>query len=429
MTQVALIFTALLFGGCDLVSTRPNIVLIVSDYMSYGDTRPYGAPDVATPSLDRLAAEGVRFTDFHAAAPICGPSRASLLTGLYPARAGVEFNVEEGDAGLAPDRVTLASRLAETGYDTALVGKWHLGTGESGPAAHGFQRFLGFHDWTLDYYDHTTPLGEPGLWEGDQPVTREGYLTDVLTQEAVDFVSAPHAEPFFLYLAYNTALPPYQPPGLAPDERDDRWEGASREDYAAMIEAMDAGIGRVLEALDERGLTDDTLVVFTTDHGGGSLARPAPHTEGFLSLREGGVRVPLLVRWPGELPAEAVSPKLGISMDLTATLVEAAGVELPADQFLDGETLLPLDADAPLDRTLYWRFEAKTGAGKKSMAARRGKWKLLVEFTPDGSPRTRLFDLSNDPREATDRSADEPVLRARLTAALQAWEEGLPASR
>jgi arylsulfatase A len=418
----------------DTPSPRPNIVLIISDYMSYGDTAPYGASDVATPNLDRLAAEGMRFTDFHSSAPLCGPSRASLLTGLYPARAGIESNVDDGQPGLLPDRTTIARRLRDAGYETAIVGKWHLGTGESGPNAHGFAHFLGFHEWTLDYYEHTAPSDEPGLWEDESPVTRDGYLTDVLTDEAVDFVRAPRDEPFFLYLAYNTALPPYQPPGLAPEERGDRWETASRADYAAMIESMDTGIGRVLAALDERGLTDDTLVVFTTDHGGGTLARPAPHSQGFLTLREGGVRVPLIARWPESIRAGSVSAQVGISMDLSATLLDAAGVALPTaddSEAFDGESLLPiLEGTAPEhERTLFWRFTPKLGAGAFRTAVRQGRWKYIVETTAAGVSRGQLFDLDADPGEATNLVDREPAVRAALSEALKTWTASQPPGR
>ncbi len=400
----------------------PNVVWIVADYMSYGDIAPYGAPDVATPALDRLAAEGVKFLDAYAAAPICGPSRAALMTGLYPGRVGVENNVQLNAPGLAPEHVTVASRMREAGYRTALFGKWHLGQGESGPNAHGFDRFVGFHDWTVDYYSHRTSSGAAGLFENESPTTRDGYLTDVLTDEAASFVREHADKAFFVVLAYSAALPPYQPPGLAEDERGGRWQPTSRSDYTRVIEAMDAGIGRLLGTLDELGLADDTLVAYTHDHGGRHLARATPLFHGFSTLWEGGIRVPLILRWPGNTKAGTSRDEPVIAMDLTATTLDAAGIGTDAGP-LDGLSLLPMlsEGAALPDRTLFWRTDYET---RVMRAARRGRWKYIVDSRAFGGTRL-LFDVAADPGERQDQLPANWDQGHALQKQLDAWETGL----
>ncbi|MGY8795710.1 MAG: sulfatase-like hydrolase/transferase, partial [Woeseiales bacterium] len=198
---------------------RPNIVLIVSDYMGYRDIEPYGATDIQTPALNWLAAEGVKMTNFYAAAPVCGPARAALFTGRYPARIGFENNIRTEADGLSSSIPSLPRWLKDAGYQTALFGKWHLGSApDFTPMAHGFDEFVGHHMWTISYYSHVTDKGEPGLFKNNQLIHRDGYLTDLLTEEAVDFIGRNSDRPFFLTLAYNAALPPYQPPGLPESE-------------------------------------------------------------------------------------------------------------------------------------------------------------------------------------------------------------------
>lgn len=317
---------ALLITSSARAEQRPNIVLIVSDYMGYGDIGPYGGTEIRTPHLDRLAREGVRFTNAYAAAPICSPSRVALLTGRYPQRAGFEENVggpsdPSRPVGLPPSETSIARMLKDSGYRTALVGKWHLGlTHEYSPNRHGFDEFFGFLDWGVDYYSHRTIGGEPGLYENEQPVEVDGYTTDLFTERAVAFVAKNREQPFFLYVAYNAALPPHQPPGRPEDVRTEaNWFQGTREDYVQVVEALDAGIGRILDVVDE-----DTLVIFTYDHGGKELGRTTPLFHGFRTLWEGGIRVPLIMKWPGRIPAGFVSEQHAIHMDLSATILSAA---------------------------------------------------------------------------------------------------------
>ncbi|MDH3440969.1 MAG: sulfatase-like hydrolase/transferase, partial [Gammaproteobacteria bacterium] len=315
MLTLLVVSCAGLAGAAD----RPNVVLIIADYMGYSDIEPYGATDIQTPSLSRLADEGVKFTNFYAAAPVCGPARAALYTGRYPAAIGFEQNIRTEDDGLVASVPTLSRWLGDAGYRTALYGKWHLGYGpQHSPKSHGFESFLGHLHWTISYYSHVNDRGEPGLYDNDGLVDREGYLTDILSDEAVGFIEQNDDDPFFLTLAYNAALPPYQPPGLPASEWDKGWNvnEASREDLVGMIERMDDGIGRVLDALDATGKSDNTVVIYTHDHGGRHLVNHGPLFHGFANLFEGGIRVPAIIRYPRHLPAGKTESMPAIAMDL-----------------------------------------------------------------------------------------------------------------
>jgi arylsulfatase A-like enzyme len=402
-------------------AARPNIVLIVADYMGYADIGPYGATDIETPSLDSLARDGASFSSYYAASPVCGPSRAALLSGFYPARIGIETNINPDKGGMPASDDTLVRELKATGYRTAMVGKWHLGR-EPGfsPLSHGFDQFFGFHTWTLGYHDHLTSTGIPGLYRDDELVDEDGYLTELLTSEATSFIAESADEPFFLYVAYNVALPPYQGPALPPAQWSAGWDAneASREDYVAMVEAMDDGIGRILGTLEELDLDDDTLVIFTYDHGGRHLSRSNPLFHGFGTLWEGGIRVPLLVKWPNQFPEGRKIDRPTIAMDLTATMLAAAGRNIKSLQ-LDGLSLLPLlrNDDAVVAETLFWRFGAP---GAPMKAVRRNNWKYV-----DDQGSQMLFDLDEDIGERSDQFSRRPDIVNQLRDALVDWEQSL----
>lgn len=398
---------------------RPNIVFIVADYMGYSDIGPYGATDVRTPSLDALAVGGIRFSSYYSASPVCGPSRAALLSGFYPARVGIESNIVPNNDGLPSIDGTLVRELKADGYRTAMVGKWHLGQGpDFSPLSHGFDSFFGFHSWTLGYHDHLTSGGDPGLYRGDELVSEDGYLTDIFTAEATRFIEESSEEPFFLYLAYNVALPPYQGPNLPESQWSSGWDAneATREDYVAMVESMDDGIGRVLSKLDELNLTQDTLVIFTYDHGGRHLVRSDPLFHGFGTLWEGGIRVPLLMKWPGRFIEGQIIDRPTIAMDLTATMLAAAGRDIDALQ-LDGSSLLPLlsNGDEVATETLFWRFNTPRNSMR---AVRRDNWKYVV----DGGTQM-LFDLDADIGERSNRFYSRTDIANQLRDALIAWEQ------
>jgi arylsulfatase A-like enzyme len=399
----------------------PNIVLIVSDYMGYHDTEPYGATDIRTPSLNRIAGEGVRFTDFYAAAPVCGPARAALYTGRYPARIGFEVNIRSAADGLSAAIPTLPQLLRRAGYKTALHGKWHLGyRPDATPNAHGFDHFVGHHQWTIGYYNHLTENGEPGLFENDESIDREGYLTDLLSDETVAFIGRNRAAPFFVTLAYNAALPPYQPPGLPESQWNDGWDvnEASRDDYVKMVERMDEGIGKVLAAIDDNGLSDNTLVIYLYDHGGRHLVDSSPFFHGFANLWEGGIRVPLLMRFPGRIATGTVFTQPGIAMDVTATILGAAGLGEQAAG-LDGIDLMPYLGGrqrAP-ERQFFWRAELYDFGAQR--AVRDGRWKYMQHDSTQF-----LFDIDADPGERINLFSKYPGIVNRLRADLDRWEAG-----
>ena len=402
---------------------KPNIVLIISDYMGYHDIEPYGAADVRTPELSRLASQGVKMTNFYAAAPVCGPARAALYTGQYPARLGFEKNIRAETDGLSSSIPSLPKWLKQAGYRTALFGKWHLGfAADFTPNAHGFDEFIGHHQWTVGYYNHQTQQGEPGLYDNDRVIEREGYLTDLLTDEAVEFIERNQDRPFFLTLAYNAALPPYQPPGLPESKWDEGWDvnTATREDYVQMVERMDEGIGKVLDTLDAHDLAKYTLVIYMYDHGGRHLVNSAPLFHGIATLWEGGIRVPVIMRLPGVIPANESSAMPAIAMDVTVTTLDVAGL-MDAAASLDGISLIPfLRGEQPLTkRQFFWRADHSNFGQQR--AIREGRWKYLEH----GSTQF-LFNLDVDIGERNNLFYHRPDIVNRLRAALDAWQESLP---
>ena len=422
MRSFVAILVALYGASClaDAPAETPNVVLIVADYMGASDIGPYGATDIATPSLDSLAAQGLRFTNFYAAAPICGPSRAAMMTGKYPARIGFEDNIGH-DGGLNASLPTLPALLKKQGYKNGLFGKWHLGQSEeTDPLAHGFDEFLGFHDWSINSYTHRNDSGEESLTHNRSIVERDGYLTEILTDESIRFMEENRDDPFFLYLSYNTALPPYLGPDLPPDRWDAGFDGGAgtRDDYISMVEAMDAGIGRLLDSLNDLGLAENTLVIFTYDHNGRHLARNAPFSGGFATLNEGGIRVPLIMRWPGKFAEGETLHRPAIGVDITATILNAAGVASESLN-LDGRDLVH-DQMPNEQRDFFWRI---TLGDFGQAAVRHGNWKLLVHrFARFSIPTVYLYDLETDPGESRDLYYQHQELADRLHRDIIEWE-------
>jgi arylsulfatase A-like enzyme len=413
---------------------KPNVVLVLMDDMGYGDLGSYGGPDARTPNVDRLAREGVRLTDAYASGAVCTPTRAALISGRYQQRFGLEgvltFSPADRERGLPVTGTSLPALLKSNGYTTGLVGKWHLGVkSEFGPHAHGFDEFFGFLGGAHDYYtgdaDETS-----GLYQDTKLVEPGGYLTDELTRRAVSFITRHATTPFFLEVAYNAVHWPFEPPDRPPSEAErraplalvpenfkpDAAGRATREDYVRMLERADQGVGEILAALDRLGLTRNTLVIFTNDNGGDWLSRNAPlfHRKGL--LWEGGIRVPLILRWPGELPAGKTSGQVAITTDLTASILAATGTTAPKDYHPDGIDILPiLRGQTPLlERRLFWRV---AGPNRQQRAVRSGNWKLL-----DDGGWLLLFDLAKDPGERTDLVARHAELVVTLKQFLADWE-------
>jgi arylsulfatase A-like enzyme len=415
-------------------AARPNVVLIITDDMGSADLSSYGATDIRTPHIDSLARDGVRMTDFYANAPVCTPTRAGLMSGRYQQRYGLEEPMPSagrpgGDVGLPGSPHSLPNLLAQRGYATALVGKWHLGyRPEFSPRAHGFQSFFGLRSGYHDFYAHTGGDGKPDLWEDDRPVAVEGYTTDLITDRAVRFLEANAARPFFLEIAYNAPHWPYQPPGRPSVAIDNArhlrpWDTATstRADYVAMVEGVDRGVGEVLRAIDRLKLAPNTIVIFTNDNGGEWLADNRPFFNRKSSVWEGGIRVPALIRWPGRIPAGSVSRQVGITMDLSASILSATGAPAPPEARYEGLDLWPVLAGraAPVERTLFWRTSV---GGRSQVAVRSGDWKLML----DGN-NAFVFDVRADPGERTDLTRTRQDVAARLRALVAAWEKDVDA--
>ena len=406
--------------------TKPNVVLIVMDDVGYGDYGSYGATDIRTPNIDRLAKEGIRFTDFYAA-PTCTPTRAALITGRYYQRTGLEAPLgaaPAGGRGLPATGNSLPQLMKNAGYATGLLGKWHLGyRPEHQPKAHGFDYFWGFLSGLVDYYQHTDQNGKPDLFENGTPVQVEGYMTDLITDRAVSFIEQNAKSPFFLEVAYNAAHWPFQvpdKPSVAPDNarmvQPHEEHTSTRADYVAILERADQGVGRIVEALQRQGLTRNTLVIFTNDNGGEWLSRNAPlyHRKG--TIWEGGVRVPLIMKWPARISSGRTTPQPGFVFDLTRTILAAGDASIPAEARFEGIDLLPIATgqQQPVERTLFFRV---TGA-RAQRAVRQGDWKLLV----DGGA-TFLYNLRNDAGERNDLAKERGDIARRLRPLIGEWEK------
>ena len=369
----------------------PNIVVILGDDHGYGDISAHNGPHLQTPNMDRIAENGIRFTQFYANSSVCSPSRASLMTGRYPDRVGVpgviRTHPENSWGYFSQDAVTLPSMLKQKDYHTSIVGKWHLGLEpENHPCQRGFDHFHGFlGDMMDDYYTHLRHEQNYMRKELEQ-IDPRGHATDLFTEWAMEVIRG-HAhspQPFFLYLAYNAPHTPIQPPDDWLERVRQREPDASPErvKYVALVEHMDAGIGRVLDTLEETGQLSNTLVVYTSDNGGqldvGATNGPLRGSKG--QMYEGGIRVPACAMWPGEIEEGVVNDDVAMLMDLFPTACEAAGVAV--DHEIEGLSILPTlkgEEQDFSDRILYWiRKEGdQQFLGLDQHAVRRGDIKLL----------------------------------------------------
>jgi arylsulfatase A-like enzyme len=402
---------------------KPNIVVIVADDLGYAELGCQGCPDIATPNIDSIAKDGVRFTAGYATCAVCAPTRCGLMLGRYQQRFGFEHNPgppgnSSPEFGLPDGVPTLAERLRDAGYATGVFGKWHLGYREgSRPLDRGFQEFFGFLAGAHDY-DPAKPQNADPLLRGNEVATEKDYLTRAFGREAAAFVGKHAKGPFFLYVPFNAVHAPMQPdPACA--ERVAKITNADRRKFASMLTSLDDAVGVILAALREHELEERTLVVFVSDNGGPTLQTTSSNTP--LSgqkgmVFEGGIRVPYLVRWRGRLPAGRVYDEAVSTMDLHATALAAAGVKLPADPPLDGADLLPHlegKADGRPHEALFWRMGGQS-------AARVGDWKLVMER---GEP-DALFNLKEDISERKNLAAEMPEKVKELRAAYAEWEKG-----
>jgi arylsulfatase A-like enzyme len=413
---------------------RPNILFILADDLGYADLSCYGRPDYQTPNLDLLATQGVRLLNAYSASPVCTPTRCAFITGRYPARTRVGLEeplTEKGDLGeraltlgLPPGHPTIASLLKRNGYETALIGKWHLGyLPNFGPMKSGFEEFYGIMSGAVDFFTHKDMRGDLDFLEGQVPVERVGYMTDMLTRRAVEYISKRgqnhrRARPFYLSLHYTAPHWPWEGPADQEVSRalgkgyDGFTAGGSLKTYATMMKSLDHGVGEVLKALAQAGLARNTLVIFTSDNGGERFSYHWPFTGQKFSLWEGGIRVPAIVRWPGVVPAGRISNQAAITMDWTATMLALGNAKPDPDYPLDGDDLLPVirGSQATYERTFFWR-------NSNQDAVLKGRWKYLNDGT-----RESLFDLSIDERERADFRERNPTMFTQLKNQFKTWE-------
>lgn len=430
---------------------RPNIIIVLADDLGYGDLGGYYGGAAPTPYLDRMAKEGMLFTDFHSNGPTCSPTRAALITGRYQQHVGIEqplpTNWDDEGIGSEDNRneITIGEYLQKEGYMTAVYGKWHLGKHASAnPVLHGFDEFRGMTCGCGDYFTKTDRNGYRDWWHNEMLDFQEGYATDVITDNAVTFITKNRARPFFLYVAYNAIHFPWQTSedyDLGP-----RIEGG---DYTSpepgphsklgphkpkevpgvvqqMIAKLDDGVGRILNTLKEQGIDGETLVFFSSDNGGylhynkgtwPEVSSNGPFRGQKGQLYEGGHRVPAIARWPGKIKGGTMTSQTVMTFDLLPTILDLLDVPPPAADApyaLDGISILPLllENRPPLPRILYWRTP-------REKAIRDGDWKL-VTTRADEAP--ELFNLASDPGETSNLAAHYPEKVQALLSRLHSWE-------
>ena len=416
---------------------KPNVIFILVDDMGYGDLGAFGATDLQTPHLDRMAREGVKLTDTYAAAPVCTPTRIAFLTGRYQQRTGIEWAFGgKGTPGLPTSETSVARMVKKSGYATGLMGKWHMGgTPETGPNAHGFDEFFGHLGPNIDFYTHREVIprrGLPDLYENEELVEKDGYMTDLITERSVDFIERHAGKPFFLFVSYNAPHWPFQPPNRRwVATGDTRLEG-TREDYNGMVERIDDGVGEILDVLEQKGLASNTLVIFTSDNGGERLSRTAPFFNHKATLWEGGIRVPGLVRWPKRLAAGKISDQQVITMDFSATILAATGSTPPEGRSLDGIDIVPiLSGEKPQqERVFYWRIPFLGECNPQlpywqcsiQKAVRKGHWKYVLDGVEQVD---MLFDLRTDPSERQTLTYEKPEVVEELKRLIASWEQNV----
>ena len=436
----------LMLAGCmgaslALAADRPpNVIIIYTDDQGSVDMNAYGAKDLQTPNMDALAGRGIRFTQFYAAAPVCSPSRAALMTGRVPQRAGVPGNVSsgKGNAGMPTEQVTIAELLQDAGYATAHIGKWHLGyTPETMPGGQGFDYTFGHMGGCIDNYSHFFYWNGPNrhdLWRQGKEVYHDGsYFPELMVEEASHFIDQHKDEPFFIYFAMNVPHYPYQ--GHAKWLKHYEDMDYPRNLYAAFLSTQDEYIGKLIAHLDETGLRENTIIIFQSDHGhsteerahhGGGSA--GPYRGAKFSLFEGGIRVPAVISWPGQLPEGEVREQMATNCDWLPTILDLCGAK-PAEHELDGRSLKPVLQSATAS-TQHKEFHWQSGGGKdnRQWAVRQGDWKLI------GNPRDtsqkgplgkddKLFlsNLAEDVSEMKNLAADHPEMVDRLHKLHDTW--------
>ncbi len=404
---------------------KPNIILIMADDLGYSDIGCFGNEEIQTPSLDKMASEGLKFTDFHSNGAVCSPTRAALLTGRYQQRSGIEGVIyakgETRQTGLDIEEMTIADYMKNSGYVTGIVGKWHLGYRiDFNPIYQGFDYFRGYVSGNVDYHSHVDGAGIPDWWHDLEKIEEKGYVTDLITDYSLEFIEKNKDNPFFLYIAHEVPHYPFQ----GRNDKADRIPGrkfpahGSRKDkagaYKEMIEVMDEGIGRILNRLDMLSLINNTLVIFCSDNGGlGEVANNGILKGSKGSLWEGGQRVPAIAYWPKSIEQGTTTDEVVMSMDFFPTFVNLSKAKTKQDFKFDGVDITRLlieDKSLP-DRTLFWKY-------RNQKVARNGRWKLLID-----KDTTHLYNLDADVSEQLDIADSENSIVSQLKLELEEWEK------
>jgi arylsulfatase A-like enzyme len=421
---------------------RPNVVLILADDLGYGDVGSFGCTDIRTPNIDSIGRQGIRFLQCYANAPECTPTRTALLTGRYQQRVGgmecaigigdvgrydeSEWLQKRGELGLPVSETCLARVLKQQGYDTACMGKWHLGYPEKfWPNRHGFDEFFGILGGSVDYFSHKEPDGVPRLYRNAKKVDRAGYMTDLIAEEANAWLKRrSSAKPFFLYVPFTAPHLPSQGPedrNIPPDAN--TWNKGDRATYIKMVERLDDRVGSILAQLDRMGAAGNTLLIFVSDNGGTAIGRNSPLRGNKSQVWEGGIREPCAIRWPGVVAPGRITAQPIITMDFFPTILSAAGIAPPPDRELDGVDLVSFlsGKQAPFSRTLFWRYKRGTNIRK---AVRDGDMKLVSD-----NGKEELHNLAEDEGERRDLLPQAEAVAGKLREKLEAWEKEVAAPR
>ena len=429
---------------CNEQAKRPNIILFLIDDLGYGDLGCYGNMKMSTPNIDKLAAEGIKFTDFHSNGPMCTPTRAALLTGKYQNRFGEKFEgplsgKTQYDQGLPLQAITIPEYLKEGGYATGMFGKWHLGYQEPYlPTNQGFDEFVGLAAGDGDHHSHIDRWGREDWWQNEQKKMEEGYSVELITNHSKSFIERHKDEPFFLYIAHLAIHFPWQ----GPEDPAHREAGSSYEDdkwgiipdqnnvhphVKAMVESVDNSVGEIMNVLKELNLVEKTLVVFTSDNGGyihynnqfHNISSNGPLRGQKTEMYEGGHRVPFIARWPGKIKDGSISHETAMTFDLLPTFLEVAGIQKGNTLSFDGIDLFQhlVDQTALPDRVLFWKMDDE-------IAVRQGPWKLVKL----GDSPIELYNLDQDLIEAFDISKENSSITDELFQKYIDWELEMRAS-
>jgi arylsulfatase A len=430
--------------GSEAHGDKPNIVVIMADDLGYGDLQCYGHPRVKTPNIDQLARDGVRFTQHYANGPECSPTRTAFLTGKYQQYAGgLECAIGTGNVGRYDDAIRLADQhdlglpaaqtvlprlVTEQGYRSAVFGKWHLGyEPKFNPKNHGWDEFFGYLGGNVHYFNHRETSDFHVLFSDDLPVYRDGYMTDLITEESVNFIEKTPT-PYLLFISHESPHFPFQ----APSDRtksvtSENWMELDQDAYVAMIESLDSSVGEIVKAIEEAGQRDNTVIIFVSDNGGFANAANMGPLRGTKSMTfEGGIRVPLIISWPAKIQPGQTVDQVCITFDLTKSILNLAGAENQPQQ-LNGYDIIShvVDQKPRSPRTLFWRGKRGERVWK---AVRHGDQKLVIK-TGEPDQIKSVFDLSVDPGEEHDVAATKPDLTGQLMNLLRNWESNLKPRR